>query len=453
MRWQQLMTSARLGLENPEAGASRRTDFQRDFDRLVFSAAFRRLQDKTQVFPLAESDYVRTRLTHSLEVSCVGRSLGTRVGEQLCANRELSGAGLAPADVGAVVSAACLAHDIGNPPFGHSGEDAIRQWFAESQLGGSLLQHLSPAQRLDFQRFEGNAQGFRTLARLQSAANHGGMQLTCATLATFSKYPRAAWVPVPGPVGPGMRKHGFMLADLELFRIVAEATGLLPMDEDGLVWARHPLAYLVEAADDICYRIIDIEDGFREGLLSYGEVRDLFAPLLPDASLNRRLAGMHDDKERVEYLRARTINDLVQQVSGVFMDHESTLLAGRMEAPLLDLLPAARHLRAFLELATRRLYFSSGVVDVATAGFEVLGGLLEAFVAAVEDVAEAGTRASPRNRMLLHLMPEQFLGAQANPGPDLYGRLLGVTDFVSGMTDSYAVSLYKKLTGISLPGR
>ena len=444
------MPRSRLGVDKAAAEDSYRTEFQRDFDRLVFSSAFRRMQGKTQVFPLADNDYVRTRLTHSLEASSVGRTLGTLVGEAVIARHGIASEQLVAADFGAVVAAACLAHDLGNPPFGHSGEDAIQTWFQDSLLGRQGLSQLTPAEQMDLLKFEGNAQGFRILARLQSPDSPGGMQLTCATLATYSKYPRASHLCGPAPADVASKKHGFFMADSELFRRVAETTGLRQQRGETLAWQRHPLAWLVEAADDICYRIIDIEDGYREGHLSYGEATDLLLPLAGSGNpLQSRLRRLRRPSERVELLRAKAINRGVDSILNCFLDQEQAFLDGDVKGEILGLLPLADAFGTLMQVAESRLYFCRPVVEIATAGFEVLGGLLRIFVSAIEDVAEKGEGASTRSRMLLHLLPD---GEQA-PTLTPYQRLLVVTDFVSGMTDAYAVSLYKKLTGISLPGR
>jgi len=454
MDWVRLLSRRRLGSQRPSEASRARTSFQRDYDRIVFTSAFRRMQDKTQVFPLAESDYVRTRLTHSLEVSSVGRTLGSLVGEVVVQRHGIPPALLVPADFGAVVAAACLAHDLGNPPFGHSGEDAIRSWFRESATAQRVLAGLAEELYPDFLAFEGNAQGFRILSRLQGAEVPGGLQLTGAVLGTFSKYPRTAGQCAEGLAGVAFRKHGFFRHDAAHFREVAEVVGLLPVAGCRDVWYRHPLAWLVEAADDICYRIIDIEDGFREGHLRYDEVHELLWPLAsPDQAFEKRYASLRRERARIEYLRARAINEAAEQVSDFFLQHEADFLAGQVEQEILAQIPAARALAALQELAVERLYFSRPVVEIAAAGYGVLGGLLEAFVAAVEDLAARGEHADTRNRMLAHLLPEQLTGGRHRPAEDPYERLLGVTDFVSGMTDSFAVSLYKMITGISLPGR
>jgi dGTPase len=447
MNWNRLLSRSRLGMAGRHSDSEARTDFQRDFDRIVFSSAFRRLQDKTQVFPLSQSDYVRTRLTHSLEVSSVGRTLGTKVGDSVIRRHGLRG--VYPQDFGAIVAAASLAHDIGNPPFGHSGEDAIRLWFETAATGQVVLARLTPAQRQDFLRFEGNAQGFRVIARLQSPDNRGGMQLTCATLGAFTKYPRASWLPIPGPGGVAFKKFGFCQDDADLFAEVAGQLGLRPAVAGA--WLRHPLAYLVEAADDICYRIIDIEDAFRLKQLDYDEVRDLLLPLAGAGDMTRRLDGITRSKERIEYLRAKSIGHIIEQVHECFMTHEEAILSGGVADELLDIIPGAPAMRALKACGETKVYVSQPVVEVEAAGFEVLGGLLQAFITTVNDIAERGAAASPKSRMLIHLIPEQFVGLNREPHHELYHRVLGITDFVAGMTDSYAVTLFKKITGISLP--
>jgi len=448
MDWNRLLSRTRSGLDRPHPASEARTDFQRDFDRIVFSSAFRRLQDKTQVFPLSQSDYVRTRLTHSLEVSSVGRSLGTMVGDQVIRRHQLKG--VDPQDFGAVVAAACLAHDIGNPPFGHAGEDAIRLWFATAATGQTVLAALPEAQRQDFLRFEGNAQGFRIITRLQSPDNPGGMQLTCALLGAFTKYPRAAWLPVAAPSGVAFRKFGFYQDDRDLFAEVAGQLGLDEVAPDA--WRRHPLAWLVEAADDICYRIIDVEDAFRLQQLRFEEVRDLLLPLTGAAErTEQKMAHLTRPRERIEYLRAKAIGVIIDQAHQCFMDHEDAMLAGDFHGELLDEIPAAAGMQALKDCGETRIYISRPVVEVEVAGFEVLGGLLDAFITTVNDIADHGPAASSKSRMLVHLIPEQFVGPGRCPVADVYRRVLAITDFVSGMTDSYAVTLFKKLTGISLP--
>ncbi len=445
MSWERLLCKRRLGSDTPNDEVSHRTEFQRDYDRVVFSSAFRRLQDKTQVFPLAESDYVRTRLTHSLEVSCVGRSLGTMVGERIDLPTDVT-----PGDVGAIVAAAGLLHDIGNPPFGHSGEDAIREWFASHPEGRGLLDAMrDEAERQDFLRYEGNAQGFRTVARLQSPDNPGGLQLTCATLGAFFKYPRQSHT-ADEHRGISNKKFGFFQAERELFLQVAGEVGLLPRVA-GESWQRHPLAFLVEAADDICYRIVDFEDAFRQGHLSYAEAERHLAPIA--RASGERLAQMASDKARIEYLRAKAISHLISVTVEAFVANQAELLQGRFDRELLACLEpeVLAALEAIRETSIRVAYDAAEVVQIETAGFEVIGGLLQRFLLAANDVAANGKRAAASSRMILKLLPDQFLGAGRQPQADPYQRAICIADFVAGMTDGYAVSLFKKMSGISLP--
>jgi dGTPase len=451
MHWPELLSRKRLGSDQAPSASTARTDFQRDFDRIVFSSAFRRMQDKTQIFPLSKIDYVRTRLTHSLESSSVGRSLGTLVGEQIIARHGLKG--YEAADIGAICAAACLGHDIGNPPFGHSGEDGIRHWAIHGSGRERVAAIHGPGQQEDFLSFEGNAQGFRVLTRLQNRDNPGGLQLTCATLAAFTKYPRESWLGGSHFAGVSAKKQGFVCQDRDYFEEVAAAVGLIRRDPQRAIWHRHPLAFLVEAADDICYRVIDIEDGFRLGHIGYQEALELFLAVLPDRDHQQtRLAHISGEKERVEFLRAKVINQAVAEVKDGFLDLESDLLSGRFDQPLLSQIPHRAEMDRLIEVGQQKLYCAPEVVEIETAGFEVMNALLERFIEVLDDVALQGERAKPKSRMMVRLIPEQFVGPNRQPEDDLYLRLLRLTDFVAGMTDSYAVSTYKKLTGISLPG-
>jgi len=451
MNWPQLLSRKRLGAEAPPAGSTARTDFQRDFDRIVFSSSFRRMQDKTQIFPLSKIDYVRTRLTHSLETSSVGRSLGTLVGEQIIQRHGLIG--FEASDFGDICAAACLAHDIGNPPFGHYGEDAMRHWASHADYGKRRVAVLRDSEKEDFLNFEGNAQGFRVLARLQSRDNRGGMQLTCATLAAFTKYPRESWLR-NGPLGGvSTKKYGFFAADMGLFEEVADTVGMIRRDPLRALWCRHPLAFLVEAADDICYRVIDIEDGFRLGHIGYRDAFELLWHVIRDHTKQEvRLNRIGGELEKVEFLRAKAINESIQQAKDCFLDNDQAILDGRFDEPLLTRVPKRSELDRLLDVARERIYCAPEVVEIETAGFEVICELLERFALVMDDIAENGDRATPKSRITSLLVPEQFIGPGRQPSPRLYTRLLRLTDFVSGMTDSYAVSLYKKVTGISLPG-
>lgn len=453
MEWYRLLSKKLLGDENQFSNTSDgRSQFQRDFDRIVFSSAFRRLQDKTQVFPLPESDFVHNRLTHSLEVSCVGRSLGNLVGKKILEkNKELK-KDFTQFHFGEIVASACLAHDIGNPPFGHSGEDAIAEYFKTGN-GKLYKEQLSEKEWNDFTKFEGNAQGFRIITKLQNPNMRGGLRLTCATLAAFTKYPKESFS-IDNQNSKGKKKlykkFGFFQAEKTLFEEIANEVGLKKKKgsrKNNLWWSRHPLAYLVEAADDICYRIMDLEDGFRLGLLSFKDTEELLKPLIKDIKL-KSYSG-RDENDKIGYLRAKTISSLVKELSEAFLDEEENIMNGELEEDLISLIPAKDALEVIKDLSVDKIYSYRSVVEREAAGYEVLGGLLDIFVSAVSE--SANRKPSWKNNTVLKLLPQQFLNDKDDD--KLYTRLLKITDFVSGMTDSYAVSLYRKIKGISLPGR
>ena len=429
MNWHRLLSTRRFGHGNAPVPRPARSAFQKDWDRVVFSSAFRRLQDKTQVHSLPENDYVRTRLTHSLEVSSVGRSLGAAVG-QVVRERGDDLGDASPADVGAVVAAAAVAHDIGNPPFGHFGEDTIRHWFRDA--GARHVADLSPTQRADLETFEGNAEGFRLVARLQNWRDDGGLRLTAATLGAMTKYPFGA--------APARAKFGFFAAEADLFRAVAEEVGLVPKN-DG--WCRHPLAHLVEAADDICYRVVDLEDGFKLGRLGFEETEALLLKLLPQTP--SRYATVGDAPQKIAYLRAKAIGRLIDAAVTAFFDHEDAIMAGSFGGGLLEKTRHAETLKAMEQLETQRLFHSRERLELEIGAGEVLTTLLASFVNAVEDWAAAGFRddpLSPRARALVHLLPAPPRFAAR------YDRLLAVVDFIAGMTDTYAVTTFRRLKGL-----
>ncbi len=449
MEWKQLLSPHRVGSSRPGAILQARSPFQRDFDRIVFSGSFRRLQDKTQVFPLVKADYVRTRLTHSLETSSVARSLGSAVGVHLCDGFDLGEA--QPSDVGAAVAAAALAHDIGNPPLGHAGEEAIRHWFTHSQVGQAMRDVMNDDEAADFECYEGNAQGFRVLTRLEMPDQAGGMQLTCATLAAFAKYPCASHV-VKKPFGVAGKKFNFFRSEEALFREMAEHTGLIPVGPSS--WQRHPLAYLVEAADDIAYRIVDFEDGQRLGLIDYPELERLFLEIINSERSAEYVATLNSPLRKTEFLRAQVIGKLVEQCTKAFLDHHDELLAGTLEKPLLSYIASQEPLRRIATRSTRDLYQHRAVAEVIGAGFEMVSGMLDIFVPCVNEMAleaSGGEPASYRSRRLSALIPDMDENlADEMWRKSAYERLLRVLDYVSGMTDSYAVGLFQKLKGISL---
>jgi dGTPase len=427
MQWPQLLYPQRLGRTQVEDLSVARTPFQRDFDRLIFSAAFRRLKDKTQVFSLSQNDYVRTRLIHSLEVASVGRSLGRVVGEKIITQVEH----ITVADIGDIVAAACIAHDIGNPPFGHSGENAIRSGFQTWQKSVQKSQpalNLSPEQQADLENFEGNAQGFRILARLEIPHRSGSLQLTCPTIAAFAKYPRQSQA-------GSTAKYGFFQADRELFATVAETVGLLPRGDGA--WCRHPLTFLVEAADDICYLIIDIEDGYQMGYLSFGEVVELLNKIAClDISLEPGA-----EAEQVMHLRAKSIDILVREVADNFLAHEAAMLRGEFEGDLLSLSSYRQTLATINEKARRSIFQHPHVVGVQIAGYEILGKLFMEFANALHQPENS------KSQLVLQMLPIAY---RPQADEDSYQQLLRVTDFISGMTDSYATRLFQQFSGISL---
>lgn len=447
MNWNDLLSSKRLGLDEHKNATMERTSFQIDYDRIVFSSAFRRLQDKTQVFPLAESDYVRTRLTHSMEVSCVARSLGIRIGLALCEKYKIEHTH--PSDVGTILATAALAHDLGNPPFGHSGEDAIRHWFDVSPVMKQYLSDLTHAEQTDIQKFDGNAQGFRLLTVLQMPENPGGMQLSYATLGSFVKYPVESSQMRTDDTAR-KKKFNFFQSEKELMREVAEGTGLLPVPMEGYSWVRHPLVYAVEASDDICYRIVDFEDGFRLGLVSYEEVKSLFMEIIQSDEAEHHLARINDNHNRVEYLRAKAMQKLIDETTECFTGKEEELLEGKVDQSLIHYLPSGPVLKKLKKRAYEDVYSDKRVIEIEAAGFEVASGLLDLFMQSCMEMAIKKEKISPQSKKIMQIIPRQF---HPQPGASVYQIVQNIIDYFSGMTDSYAVSLFKKLKGISLPGQ
>ncbi|MFD2786381.1 dGTP triphosphohydrolase [Hymenobacter rubripertinctus] len=458
MRWAQLLSRRRYP-EQPQLHVVTdappvRGAFVADYDRVVFSSAFRRLQRKTQVMPLPETDFVHTRLTHSLETACVGRSLG-RLGGRLLLEETQGLAAELPhldADFGDIVAAACLAHDIGNPPFGHSGEDALSAYF-RSPAAEPFVRMLNAAQRADLQQFEGNAAGFRVLTHTYAAHSSGsaGLGLTYATLGAFSKYPRPSVVAETNlTAGTSEKKHGYFQTEAARFQDVARELGLLPKPagsaEAAGFYHRHPLAFLVEAADDICYRIIDFEDGLRLGLIPCQPGLALLRDMLGDAPGRRGSVEWRDWREELGYLRARLINRLVQQTARCFADQAPALLRGHFDQPLVQQLSCREQLREVDRLTVEHLYQSRPVLEIEAAGFEVLAGLLDAFLHATFD-----PQAGPRSRKLLQLLPGQFRATGPQAQASAYEQIILLTDYIGGLTDQAALSLFRTIRGIDLP--
>ncbi|WP_317042066.1 deoxyguanosinetriphosphate triphosphohydrolase [Reichenbachiella faecimaris] len=445
MNWKNLMSSARIGdrKENKNANPLR-SDFEIDYDRIIFSAPFRNLQDKTQVFPLPDQDFVHTRLTHSLEVSSVGKSLGKNVGAAVIEKyEELSY--LTPYDFGAVVGAAALAHDVGNPPFGHSGEQAISDYFLYNTKAQKIKTLVLEQEWNDLIRFEGNAQGFRLLTKNQKQ----GLRLTYATLAAFTKYPCSSTLLNQDRARKSQKKYGYFKAEESAFCKVAEHLGLYPLSQNENTFARHPLAFLVEAADDICYSIIDLEDGFGLGLVSFEEARDFLAEILGESYYPEKLENIASDKEKIGVLRAVAINTLIHQTSEVFMKHEEEILSGNFDRALTDLIPSASTLEKLSSFSVKRIYQSRQVLEKEAAGFEVIDALLESFMEAVFCKFYNKENYSGRHKSVYRLLPAE-VQFKLDWAKSPYESALEITDYISGMTDSSAVKQFRIMKGISL---
>ncbi|MBO5722605.1 MAG: dNTP triphosphohydrolase [Lentisphaeria bacterium] len=454
MQWKKLLSARRLGCARSAGVQQGRSPFQQDFDRIVFSSSFRLLHDKAQVFPLSDEDHVRTRLTHSIETASIGRSLGAIAGVGIC--KKLGESDIRPNHIGEIVAAASLAHDIGNPPFGHSGEESIRYWFTHSPVAAELRRQMSADEIADIDLYEGNAQGFRVLSRLEMPENYGGMQLTCATLGAVAKYPVTASAKVR-PAGVAGKKFNFFQSDKALFDEVAATCGLLPVGCCGEGYGRHPLAFLVEAADDVTYRIVDFEDGHLLKIIEYWELENLMLRIIGDTGETReRLKLIPNERRRVEMLRAMTLGALVKQLTKTFLDYEDVMLAGELEKPLIDLIPAGKILAEIYDISVEKIYTYRRATEIGVAGYELTSGLLDVLVSAVEEYIDAikrNEKPEPRSRRLMGLLPAGCCEPE-NPEwmQSAYCRVQRLLDYFTSMTDTNAVSTFKKIKGISLPG-
>lgn len=440
MDWSLLINDKRLGLEDfHDPNKSRvRTDFRRDFDRLVFSSPFRRLQNKTQVFPLPGSIFVHNRLTHSMEVACVGKSMADEIAIGL-RERHTDCRPEIFDHIGDIVSAACLAHDLGNPPFGHSGEKAISTFFSEGE-GKSLQPMLSEREWADLTHFEGNANAFRVLTHQFKGRRRGGFAMTYSTVASIVKYPFESRLATKN-------KFGFFTSEIGDFVKVADELGMIRLDApDGAVrYARHPLVYIVEAADDICYEVMDIEDAHKLKILSTREVIDAFLSYFGEDQRHHMTEVMDrvsDPNEKIAYLRSCVVGTLVKNCAATFLEHEEEILSGTMEGPLLEHINELERngYARCNDLSWEKIYRSGDVVDIELAGNRIITFLLQKLIHAV---------LNPElnySRLLLAKFPDQYDVA----APNLYGRIQAVLDHVSAMTDVYALDLYRKLNGIQL---
>lgn len=423
-----------------EARKDDRTEFQRDYDRLIFSAPFRRLQNKTQVFPLPGSVFVHNRLTHSLEVSCVGRSLGNDVASQLL-KKHPALADSHISEIGSIVSAACLAHDLGNPPFGHSGEKAISTYFSEGQ-GMALKKELSPMEWDDLTHFEGNANAFRILTHQFEGRRKGGFVMTYSTLASIVKYPFSS------QLAGKKSKFGFFLSEEADYQKIARELGIIQLSkpDEPLRYARHPLVYLVEAADDICYQMMDIEDAHKLKLLTHDETKELYMQFF-DEKRRKRIEEVcrivTDVNEQIAYLRSSVIGALIKECTRVFTENEEKILTGEFEGTLIMHIcsPLKEAYDNCSAIAFQRIYRSSDVLDIELAGFRVISTLIDLMINAVRSPEKAYSQ----------LLINRISGQYNVNAPTLYGKIQAVLDYISGMTDVYALDLYRKIKGNSLP--
>ncbi len=447
MNWKELISEERFGDKKKKSDAPIRSEFEVDFDRIIFSQPFRRLQDKTQVFPLPEQDFVHTRLTHSLEVSSVGRSLGKNVGAEII-NRNPDFENITAFDFGAITGAASLAHDVGNPPFGHSGEEAISDFFKSNPKSDKIKNAVSDAEWNDLINFEGNAQGFRLLIR----NNLQGLNITKATLGAFTKYPRPSLVSARDKARKSQKKYGFFQSEKQEFESLAETLNLKSLSDSEKIWCRHPLAFLVEAADDICYNIIDLEDSFGLGLVSYQEAEGFLANILQERFMPEKLTAIPGEKEKIGVLRAVTIQKLVQQVTETFLENESEILSGEFDMALTNNIPATDALDEIGKFSVERIYKCRPVLEKEAAGFEVISGLLESFVEAVFLKFYSKESYSHRHESMYRLLPDYTKYKLEEKDNTVYESMLHVTDFISGLTDSTAISIFRTIKGITFQG-
>lgn len=458
MNWQSLYSTRRTGdpqrkNANPDQV---RNSFQRDYDRIIFSSAFRRLQNKTQVFPLPAAVFVHNRLTHSLEVASVGRSLGKWVGENIAArypDESESFIEFYKYELASVIAAACLAHDIGNPPFGHSGEDAIRTYFRSlpAEIKEVINAELSENQRRDLEYFEGNSNALRILTDNFNEAEPGGYRLTYTTLASIVKYPCSS---ASGFTDTGListKKSGFFDSESAMYKEIAVTLNIPAKDGFEDVYARHPFVFLTEAADDICYRVIDLEDAHRLHITSLEKFESLFYPFFENEKdydsidyVRKKVNNITDDNQKVQFVRAKWIGLMIQKLSSAFIENEEAILNGKLEMDLMKCLDDKDRqlIKEINSYSVKHIYNYKSVVEIELAGYNVIGGLLKEFIPAVLHPGQS------KSGKLLQLIPGQF---PIHKDRNVYNNIQSVVDFISGMTDLYAIDLYRKITGINIP--
>ncbi|MCO5230955.1 MAG: dNTP triphosphohydrolase [Chitinophagales bacterium] len=445
-----LYTSKRSEQYTPQSGATARDEFQRDYDRIIFSSAFRRLQNKTQVFPLPGTVFVHNRLTHSLEVSSVGRSLGSAIGEYIVQSQKdiltENSKEFYKYSLYNVIAAACLCHDIGNPAFGHSGEDAIARFF---KINATKLSPLfSLEEWSDLIHFEGNANAIRVLTQQQNGKSSGGLLLTYSTLASIAKYPCESIAKDPKILY--RKKFGFFQSEKNIFSDIAKSSQMPLVSEHPLIFQRHPFVWLVEAADDICYNIIDLEDAHRLGIIAHTDcvniLMNLIASLNPSAkdNVHTRIKSINNKNDKISYLRAKIIHFLSSKSAETFIDYQADIFAGRHNKALMDII-SEQHpsLKEIEDFSIENIYNHRSVIEIENAGYNVIKELLSHFIFPI--IKNKSERDQCENKAV-KLIPNQFIYEDES----VYNKVLGVVDFIAGMTDNYAVDLYKKIKGTEI---
>lgn len=441
MNWEQLLSLKRYGDTQKRERIQQdetRLGFEVDFDRIIFSSPFRSLQDKTQVIPLSKTDFVHTRLTHSLEVSVVGRTLGRRVGKELLERHSnLKKLGYTFNDFGAIVAAASVMHDIGNPPFGHSGEKAIGEYFKTGN-GKQYKERLTEKEYQDIIDFEGNANGLKIVTE-NRAGTPGGLRLSYATLGAFIKYPKES-LPKKPTKEISDKKYGFFQSEKEAFLDLVKDLGMLKKDRNEIAFHRHPLAYLVEAADDICYTIIDFEDGINLGLIDESYALEYMSKLV--SNINRdKYYSLKYKKDRTAYLRAIAINTLVGEAVSIFLDNEEAILQGKFNNALLDKCKFEAQIRDIINISVEKIYKSKEVIEKEVSGYKIIADLLDVFVVALNNKHDE--KQSNYDKLVLNLLPEEY----QEPKENLYDRIMQICSYIASMSDGYAIRLYKKVNG------
>lgn len=447
MYWEELLSLKRYGDTHTRKRSEQdesRLGFEVDFDRVIFSSAFRSLQDKTQVIPLSKTDFIHTRLTHSLEVSVVGRSLGRLVGKEIMNKHNFlhKEYGYRANDLGAIVAAAALAHDIGNPPFGHSGEKAIGDFFQHGP-GKDYEQFISKEEYQDLLSFEGNANGFRLLTASREGVP-GGLRLSYGTLGAFMKYPKES-LPVKPTGHIADKKYGFFQSDKSIFSEIASELGLIERHHgSNQAYSRHPLTYLVEAADDICYTIIDFEDGINLGLIPEDYALEYLIKLVKDKINTRKYNGLALMQDRLSYLRALAISTLITDAARIFMEQEEAILTGNLNVALLDQSLYKAQIEDIISLSVKRIYRSAEVLEKEIAGYKILSDILEVYTGAL--IRSKENKASNYDRLMIQSLPEEYRKTNGSH----YDLLLNASSYVASLSDGLAVHIHSKITGKQL---